>query len=460
MLRKRLKKLASVWLLLAALAAPGPVAWAQSPTVTAVPAPPAPAASPRAAIWAATAAYVYADDKDLTPIRPQLEQTISAASLQAFSDGLAQAVALEQREMKGQRHVLTFQKMYADIDQKLNSSEPQPLIEAIVNKLDDNKERMADPARRQQFEQLRQHLNQLATGAPTPAAAPAETTAPPVTETATLNAADAASDNPMNNLAAPASEPVATASAGSDGSMAQWALGLSVLSLLGVVYLLLRRPTRGLVGLPAESLPAAPARTHRSPRASNQENISWEEIRKYVDRQLDERLPTAEPTKGVKAPPAPPRPTKPTAPAAKSAPPPPAKVDAAETAPAVAGAPEAAPAPDVAPAPPAPRSRSQYVNEAPFNNTFPARALSDQPGTYSMFVITSQEKQPDHGSFAVTGNLASHVRDHRSVLEPVCEYVGNYPLGSETRVITEEPGEVRRRGNDWEVTRPAKVRFE
>ena len=109
---------------------------------------------------------------------------------------------------------------------------------------------------------------------------------------------------------------------------------------------------------------------------------------------------------------------------------------------------------------PTPRMHTQYVGEAPFNNSFPARSLSEQLGAYSMFAIESSEQQPDQGTFVVTGNLASHVRDHRSVLEPVCEYVGGYPLGSETRVVTEQPGRVQRRGADWEVTQRARVRFE
>jgi hypothetical protein len=41
----------------------------------------------------------------------------------------------------------------------------------------------------------------------------------------------------------------------------------------------------------------------------------------------------------------------------------------------------------------------------------------------------------------------------------VCEYVA-YPQGGETRIITEQPGEVRRRGEDWEVVRRARIRFE
>ena len=163
-------------------------------------------------------------------------------------------------------------------------------------------------------------------------------------------------------------------------------------------------------------------------------------MRKFVERQMDERLNPAVASATVSV------------------------AEPALTAP--APTPPVAPEPDefeamLAPLPaPGPRQRTQYANEAPFNNSFPARALSDQPGTYSMFAIVSSEQQPEQGSFAVTGNLASHVRDHRSVLEPVCEYVGGYPLGSESRVITVEPGHVRRRGDDWEVVQRAKVRFE
>jgi hypothetical protein len=55
--------------------------------------------------------------------------------------------------------------------------------------------------------------------------------------------------------------------------------------------------------------------------------------------------------------------------------------------------------------------------------------------------------------------LVSHISNHRNILEPVCEYVA-YPQGGETRIITEQPGEVRRRGEDWEVVRRARIRFE
>jgi hypothetical protein len=110
---------------------------------------------------------------------------------------------------------------------------------------------------------------------------------------------------------------------------------------------------------------------------------------------------------------------------------------------------------------PAPASvqRLQFVNEAPFNNTFAARTLSDSPATYSIYEIVSAEQTPDLGQFRVVGNLVSHISNHRNILEPVCEYVA-YPQGGETRIVTEQAGEVRRRGADWEIVRPARIRFE
>ena len=453
MLRKRFKKLALGGLLLAALAAPGPVALAQSPPTTTVP-----AASPHAAIWAETAEYVYRDDQALAPIWEELQGTIASASLAAFERGLKAAQALEEKKLNGQRHVGKFKKLYDDVDaQNINLSDPRALVKAIINKLDDNKDRMADPARQRELAALKQRLNRLAAGpagAGIPAATPSANPAGSAGAGANPNSANslgatqeadvaqvaptggAATDNPMNNLAAPAAD-VAAAPV---SSLLWLALALSGLSLAGVIYLIMRKPPASpAAGLPLV-IPEAASHPKHTSRQNGQQNVTWDEVRKYVDRQLDERLPA------------------PGAAASTAAPPAAAKTNAAATTmPAAEAATAAAATAEVVAAP---RTRSQYVNEAPLNNTFPARALSEQLSNYSMFVITSLEQQPDQGSFAVAGNLASHVRDHRSVLEPVCEYVGSYPLGNEKSVITEEPGEVRRRGADWEVTRKARVRFE
>ena len=232
--------------------------------------------------------------------------------------------------------------------------------------------------------------------------------------------------------------PVTTAAPAAPTSPLLWlALALAALSLLGVAVLWNKlQNTR-------RRLEAIRSKDAASPKSVGGEVFSQKKmalaIQQEITRQMDQRV-AAKQTKAKAA-----------------APPPAAPPVAPPAAPPVAPAAVEIPAPA---APPAPRVRTQYVGEAPFNNSFAARSLSDQPGTYSMFAIESSEEQPEQGTFAVTGNLASHVRDHRSVLEPVCEYVGGYPLGSETRVVTEQPGQVRRRGDDWEVTQRAKVRFE
>ena len=435
MARKRFR-----WVALAAVAAAtGGAAHGQG---TASAATVAGAASPRAAIWAATADYVYKDDHDLAKIRPELLKTIKSSSIQAFNLSVDAAVALEKKQLPGKKHVLKFQGLVKTVQEQLpDPNDASALAKAIVAKLDDNDQRMADPARTKQLKLLEQHLNQLAAS-----------TSPP--EPAATVAAQPAADNPMNQVAAPpagapaapettavaaptaAAAPAAPASSSAPAWASWLALVLSGLSFAGMM-LLFRKQNQSVA---ASVLPPVPLERVSRQSSRKETNVSWDEMRKFVGRQLDERLNPA------------------VAPAAAPAP------ATAATAP----APAVPPLPDsveamLAPLPVAPaasRQRTQYANEAPFNNTFPARALSDQPGTYSMFAIVSSEQQPEQGTFAVTGNLASHVRDHRSVLEPVCEYVGGYPLGSESRVITVEPGHVRRRGDDWEVVQRAKVRFE
>jgi hypothetical protein len=392
-----------------------------------------PATSPEAAIWAATAQYVYQDDPKLKQIQPELLATIKSNSIKSFGLSIDDAVALEKKQLAGQKDLLKFQELFKTVQAQPSAShDPVELAKAIVARLDDNKERMADPARAQQLALLTQHLTQLATGA--------EPTPPTVATSAET------ADNPLaQGGAAPVATAAPVAATASLGPVtapptSQWlwiSLALSALSLASVAVLWKRLAnTKGDL-----------ERIKSNWENSSSKNISSKgpsvadprAIEREVSRQLEQRAAAkqGEPAGASTMPPAPAEPS-------------------------VAPEVTLPPLPPLSPLPPAyaPRLRTQYVGEAPFNNSFPARALSDQPGMYSMFAIESTEETPEQGTFAVTGNLASHVRDHRSVLEPVCEYVGGYPLGSETRVITEQPGVVRRRGDDWEVVQRAKVRFE
>ena len=434
MARKRFR-----WVALAAVAvaAASGAAHAQGAASAALVTAVALAASPRAAIWAATAEYVYKDDHDLMKIQPELLRTIKSSSLQAFNLSVDAAVAVEKKQLPGPNHLLKFQELVKTTQAlPLSPSDPAALVRAIVGKLDDNPARMADRARAQRLKLLEQQLNQLAAVAtpvaPTAVAVAQPGAGPAVPDPVPAAEAPAAAETAVVLAPPPAVAPGVLASSGAPAWVSWLALALSLLSFAGMMRLFQRR------NQPAAAPVLPSASPERAARQSSRKepSVSWDEMRKFVERQLDERLSPAA-TSAAAAP---------AVPAPLPALPPLDSVEAM-----------LAPLP-VAPA--GPRLRQQFVNEAPFNNSFPARALSDQPGSYSMFVVESSEQQPEQGTFAVTGNLASHVRDHRSVLEPVCEYVGGYPAGSESRVVTVEPGHVRRRGHDWEVVQRAKVRFE
>ena len=450
MLRKRFK--GGMLVAVAAVAALGTgVAHGQAPASAAS----AGAASSRPAIWAATAEYVYKDDPNLKQIEPELLKTIKSSSVQAFNHSIDDAVALENKQLPGQKRLLKFQGMVKTIQEQLaDPNDANALAKAIVAKLDDNAERMADPARAQQLAALSQRLDQLAAGAaPVSQAATAATTQPigagpavPDPAAGTGLPAEKTATETATTVEPPTVAPVAPAAGGAPAWVSWSAL---LLALAGIILSFVRGNKQTL---PATVREADPTRTSRT--AFDREKELTELVKNLVRDEIAKQEKQKKPSTAAV----------PGAPSSaknidKSAPAAPAPAPAP-----VASAPEAdefesllAPLPAV---PPAPRLRQQFVDEAPFNNGFPARALRDQPGTYSMFVISSSEQQPEQGTFAVTGNLASHVSDHRNVLEPVCEYVGGYPLGSEARVVTVEPGHVRRRGDDWEVVQRAKVRFE
>ena len=357
----------------------------------------------RAQMWAATARYVYHDDPDLQKIAGQLDQTLQKSSLPAFNAGLAKAVALEQQQLKGQKNLTTFQGMVDKLQhQQLDLS---ALEVSIIDKLDDKKQRMADPARKQGLKQLQDTLHLLA-GAigvapatrPTPLPAASSVAAPPSPYVAPI--------------------PVGTADGPLTAPWMQWlALGLSALSLAGVAALWYKH------GSLREAFERYRERHHQPSAVSAGPDLN-SQIRREVERQMQ-------------------------------------AYTASQPAAAVAPAPSELVVPNPVPqvSAPAARLRTQYVSEAPLNRVL--RAPTDQSNPYSIFAIESTDQEPNQGRFTITGNLVSHIRNHRSVLEPVCTYAGGYPLGSETRLVVEQAGQVRRTPDgNWEVTQPARVRFE
>ncbi|RZK48134.1 MAG: hypothetical protein EOO59_17005, partial [Hymenobacter sp.] len=209
---------------------------------------PAAGTTPQAAIWAATADYVYRDDRDLRPILPALQKTIKDNSLAAFGHGIDEAVVLENKQLPGQRHVLKFQELYKTTPGKGSSpSDLKALGDAIVGKLRGNKERMADPARQQQLTQLETRLSNLATGAPaaiSQAAPPLAgdsgqpASAPPTALAASPGAVDTV---PASDPAVAVAPPVVAAPPASQAPWLAWAgLVTALLSLVGVGVLWLK----------------------------------------------------------------------------------------------------------------------------------------------------------------------------------------------------------------------------
>ncbi len=262
-------------------------------------------------------------------------------------------------------------------------------------------------------------------------------------------------------------QPVAAAPASRDWS--EWALALSVLSLIGVGFLIATRPkarrrssTSGAAGSPVSTTAALP--NALSPGQHDQ-------VHRMIERALAEQakltvgsttpalgLPKAATNKPAA------RSVAPSAPAAPPAAPPVPAAPVAAVATAANEAFEAFLEPPTAaqPAPPEPAGpRRVYVSSAPVNGRFRRNALQDQPAHNSIYELTRDPAQPDQATFRVNPDVASHPRhisSYADVLEPACEF--NSPQGAASRIVTEAPGLLRRvDGDDWEIVRKARIHF-
>jgi hypothetical protein len=426
----------------------------------------------QAQMWAATARYVYNDDPNLKPLAAKLstelgepktlgefEQKLAAAATEAAAASKTPNIKVLQRQ---------FQNMRALNAVELNDNLPDSLSKTAVRRQGD---------RKQKLDALENTLMTLAQGN---SGSSVGATPSPAAEATTPAAAASAPTESYQVAAQPAGTSPLT-----------WAaLVMSGLSLLGVIRILSSRRSRHSSSSSSES-----GRSHASSASRELSPEQHREVEAMIARALAGQSDKQVVAQKLAPKPAPTPASQPQSVKQKLASNSPKAMRPSETESSLIALPPLAsmaaevpaPTPPVA-APPtsiaepepipavvepgtsieldvtptadtAPKVRQQFVNEAPFNNTFAARTLSDALAPYSIYEVQIRDQTPDQGQFRVVGNLVSHISNHRNILEPVCEYVA-YPQGGETRIITEQPGEVRRRGEDWEVVRRARIRFE
>lgn len=450
-------------------------AQSQAPPITRLPSAPAaaaPVAAPagiqsyserHAEIWTTTIKYVYADDPELSKISSDLLLTADGANLKTVTRGLDEATQIESKKLPKQARVLKLQGIFKEVEAQKPGSLPA-LVQAIQAKLESNDERMQDPVRRQRLGALITQLRQAA-------AAPQAPFPDRIEPANATGAAAAGALTPAQTGAAalPAPAPYPPAAPETPSSwLPMLSLVLSVLSLLGVVYLLVNRARPRSGSSRAASAGGASRRTADAdnPFSSSQYN----ELRKTVQAEVAAALAAARPAAG------PPRPAAPIAgvgtagaagtgaPAAPAAP----LVVAAAASPAPAApvasleliTAEPAAAPTPTPTPP-PQLRTIYVNQPPLDGAFRRDNLADAPASYTIFEITVDVQAPEQGAFVVARNEATHggyIGLHHSVLEAACVYLP--PQGAVSRIITDVPGTVQRLDSgDWQINQKAQIHF-
>lgn len=254
----------------------------------------------------------------------------------------------------------------------------------------------------------------------------------------------------------------------------EWALALSVLSLIGVAFLIATRPKHR----PRSSASSAASNTTRLAGTTDELTPGqFKEVQKMIARALaDQNRSAPGPASPAPAAPAPSTPANRPKPAvntprpkiASTALPPPGAPVGPPAPPAAPAETEAAPPealaeqPAAAPMPPAPVGpRRAYVSSAPVNGRFRRNVLQGQPAHNSIYELTWDPARPDETTFQVNSDPASHPRhisSYADVLEPACEF--NLPQGAASRIVTEAPGLLRRvDGDDWEIVRKARIYF-
>ena len=391
--------------------------------------PPAPAGDVRPRLWAATARFVYADDRALDKIRPLLLKTIDSSSVAGFGEGLKRAVAVEEKAAPKQAHLLKFRGIFEQLSTgKQQKAAPADLARKISDALLENKTtaekaaRQANPA----FAQLQTTLQRLVSGAATTVAAPAA---------AATSAAPPVASEPVAQQPAASGEPPAAPERQAAPATSPWtwaALALSVLSLLVALF-------KGKNSKVDRGSGAGSERPAAAPSDAAFTNEQFKELRKEVRKELERAINNQPPAAPVPA-------------VTVAAPPLAAPVEAA-----VMVAPEPVPAP----APPPP-PRIVFANQQPIDGLFQRDMLAGAPASYTIFELTIDERSPDQARFGVTRNPAGHagfIGSHHTILGGACTY--SFPQGSVTRIVTDVPGLAQRTAaGDWQISQKAQIRFE
>lgn len=107
---------------------------------------------------------------------------------------------------------------------------------------------------------------------------------------------------------------------------------------------------------------------------------------------------------------------------------------------------------------PIPKANHRYATYARSDGSFHNADITDDPASPHYFKLNLQN---DTGTFTLTddANIQLAAADSAgSVLLPVCEYENN-PTEAKKGIRTEQPGQLTREGNRWQVSKKARIRF-
>ncbi|RAK64009.1 hypothetical protein [Hymenobacter edaphi] len=467
-------------------------------------------------IWCATVRYVYNDNG-----RSNLNNTLRCdGTLKAFESSIRadsqRVYSLVYQPLEGKG------VMYKGLGS--DQSRLQRLAKEIITKLGGSPQRRKDPARMAQLNRLQAALTgYVEQGTPIPgdigqvnaeaAEAAYDSTATETPES--LTAAEA------GDTETAATVPAQTASAESPMTrlFGPIALILSLLSL--VLWFLERRVLRNhideLKNRASRHRNELDSMKHNGSRGMGPETVAAEltfsqrkQIEELVERMVQQRLAGQQPHGRAAAETAPAMPAKPAAPApdVRKAPLAPPAAPAPRPAPAVppvaqapvppvsevpapsvavpAGLPPAAAADEfdslvppvqlpqpVAPAPvpaapapavphqPEPMPLGKFYVKVPVNGGFSDYDLHTVAQHDSIYEITPDPQRPDVASFRINPDPQVHpyaIQSAQYSLREACRY--QPPTGPAIRIITEEPGQLRKVGPAWQIEQKAAIRFE